>query len=284
MRDEQFIESRAILHRWVAFIVFFVSGFAALLYQVIWQRLLVFFSGADVYAVTLIVTTFMAGLGLGNLGGGYVADLLSRRTNLVLFIAAEVAILIFGLLSKGFFYDFLYTRHPELGQSNWLLWIVLFCSLLWPTFFMGVSLPLLAKALTRDVGEAAPTIGRLYGINTLGAAVGALVTTWILLPQLGLEQTLKVGAALNFGCAGALLLFVIAIRKQAEASPVTVELRQEEPNPSLPQPPESAGFTFGTWLLLYVLSGFIALSLEILWLRLLSVMLKCTAFAFGTML
>jgi len=152
MRDDQFIESRAPCYRWIAFIVFFISGFAALLYQVIWQRLLVFFSGADVYAVTLIVTTFMAGLGLGNLVGGYVADRFSRRTNLVMFIAAELAIMIFGLLSKGFFYDFLYTRHPELGQSSWLLWIVLFCSLLWPTFFMGVSLPLLAKALTAMSG------------------------------------------------------------------------------------------------------------------------------------
>jgi predicted membrane-bound spermidine synthase len=284
MRDEQVIGSRAVLHRWIAFIVFFVSGFAALLYQVIWQRLLVFFSGADVYSVTLIVTTFMAGLGLGNLVGGYVADLLSRRTNLVLFIGAELAIMIFGLLSKGFFYDFLYTRHPGLGQSAWLLWIVLFCSLLWPTFFMGVSLPLLAKALTRDVGEAAPTIGRLYGVNTLGAAIGALVTTWVLLPSVGLEQTLKVGAALNCGCACALGLFVISIRKQSEASPATAELRQQESNPSPPQPAESAGFPFGRWLLLYVLSGFIALSLEILWLRLLTVMLKCTAFAFGTML
>src|SRR5437660_6795830 len=281
MREEQFIESRAILHRWVAFIVFFVSGFAALLYQVIWQRLLVFFSGADVYAVTLIVTTFMAGLGLGNLVGGHVADRFSRRTNLVLFIAAEVAILIFGLLSKGFFYDVLYTQHAELGQSNWLLWIVLFCSLLWPTFFMGVSLPLLAKALTRDVREAAPTIGRLYGTNTLGAAVGALVTTWIFLPQLGLEQTLKVGAALNFACAGVLILFIISIRHQTEATPLPEELRQPEPNPSLPQTAESTGFTFGTWLSLYVLSGFIGLSLEILCLRFLAVVVKCTGFALG---
>ena len=284
MRDEQFIESRMSWYRWIAFVVFFVSGFAALLYQVIWQRLLVFFSGADVYSVTLIVTTFMAGLGLGNLVGGYVADRLPRRTNLVLFIVAELGILIFGLLSKGFFYDFLYTRHPELAQSSWLLWIVLFCSLLWPTFFMGVSLPLLAKALTRDVREAAPTIGRLYGINTLGAAVGALITTWILVPRLGLEQTLKVGAALNFGCAGALVLLVISIRKQPDASPAMAELREPEPNPSSSETVESAGFTFGTWLLLYVLSGFIALSLEILWLRLLTVMLKCTAFTFGTML
>jgi len=279
MRDEQFIESRASWYRWIAFVVFFVSGFAALLYQVIWQRLLVFFSGADVFSVTLIVTTFMAGLGLGNLVGGYVADRLSRLLNLVLFIVAELAILIFGLLSKGFFYDFLYTRHPELAQSSWLLWIVLFCSLLWPTFFMGVSLPLLAKALTRDVREAAATIGRLYGINTLGAAVGALITTWILLPQFGLEQTLKVGASLNFGCAGALALLIVAIRKQPDARPVMAEV-----NSSSPATAASAGFTFGTWLLLYVLSGFIALSLEILWLRLLTVMLKCTAFTFGTML
>ena len=197
---------------------------------------------------------------------------------------AELGILIFGLLSKGFFYDFLYTRHPELAQSSWLLWIVLFCSLLWPTFFMGVSLPLLAKALTRDVREAAPTIGRLYGINTLGAAVGALITTWILVPRLGLEQTLKVGAALNFACAGALVLLVISIRKQPDASPVMAEPGEPEPNPSSPETAESSGFTFGTWLLLYVLSGFIALSLEILWLRLLTVMLKCTAFTFGTML
>src|SRR5207244_12464675 len=103
MRDEQFIESRAILHRWIAFIVFFVSGFAALLYQVIWQRLLVFFSGADVYAVTLIVTTFMAGLGLRNLGGGYVADRFSRRTNLVMVFAAPLAVSVFARLCKSFF-------------------------------------------------------------------------------------------------------------------------------------------------------------------------------------
>ena len=72
IRDSQFVsetpaageavESRAFLHRGIAFTVFFASGFAALSYQVIWQRLLLFFSGADVYSVTLIVTAFMAGL------------------------------------------------------------------------------------------------------------------------------------------------------------------------------------------------------------------------------
>ena len=57
--------------------IFFTSGFAALLYQMIWQRLLTFFSGADVYSVTLIVAAFMAGLGFGSLAGGHLADRLS---------------------------------------------------------------------------------------------------------------------------------------------------------------------------------------------------------------
>src|SRR5438874_11582019 len=98
MRDEQFIESRAILHRWVAFIVFFVSGFAALLYQVIWQRLLVFFSGADVYAVTLIVTTFMARAGRPDLVRGRAADRLSSRTAPIVVGAAAAPDLIVCLL------------------------------------------------------------------------------------------------------------------------------------------------------------------------------------------
>src|SRR5205814_8192298 len=103
MRGEQFIESRAILHRWIAFIVFFVSGFAALLYQVIWQRLLVFFSGADVYAVTLIVTTFMAGLGRGHLLRGRVPHLFSRRNRARICGAAVVALMLCGLFGKGLF-------------------------------------------------------------------------------------------------------------------------------------------------------------------------------------
>jgi len=284
MRNEQFIQSPTILHRWVAFAVFFLSGFAALLYQVIWQRLLVFFSGADVYSVTLIVTAFMAGLGVGNLAGGYLSDRLSKRLNLVMFVVAELAIMFFGLLSKGFFYDFLYRRHADLGQSGGLLWAILFFSLLWPTFFMGVSLPFLTKALTRDVSEAAPTIGRLYGINTLGAAGGAFITTWFLLPRFGLEQAVKVGAALNLVCAGALVLVLVLKREPSEASPPRTAAEHREPSSSFPQAAGPTGFTLGTWLLLYVLSGFVALSLEIIWFRLLNVLLKCTAFAFGTLL
>ena len=62
-------------------LVFFISGFAALLYQVAWQRMLVIFSGADVYSATIVVSAYMAGLGLGSLVGGQVADRVRARTS-----------------------------------------------------------------------------------------------------------------------------------------------------------------------------------------------------------
>jgi len=88
--------------------------------------------------------------------------------------------------------------------------LLLFGSLLWPTFFMGASLPLLARAVTDRIDRAASAVGALYGFNTLGAATGALVATWMLLPRLGLEGSLRVGAALNVVCALVLLPFAIA--------------------------------------------------------------------------
>src|SRR5215204_3654728 len=77
-------------------IVFFSSGVAALLYQIIWQRLLTFFGGADVYSVTIIVSAFMGGLGFGNLAGGHLADRLSARARLIAFAACELAGAIFA--------------------------------------------------------------------------------------------------------------------------------------------------------------------------------------------
>jgi MFS family permease len=84
-----------------ALVIFFASGFSALLYQVIWQRMLGFFSGADVYSVTIIVAAYMAGMGVGSLTGGYLADRLSRRGNLALFASVELGIALFCAGEQG---------------------------------------------------------------------------------------------------------------------------------------------------------------------------------------
>ena len=264
----------------MALIAVFLSGCAALVYQVIWQRLLVIFSGADVYSVTIIVTAFMGGLGLGALVGGRVADRIGPRASLWTFVAAELLVGGFGLISKPLYYDLLYVQFPYLSATPAVAAIVLFGSLLWPTFLMGVSIPLLGRALTRDLDATGRVVGSLYAWNTLGAATGALVSTWALLPRFGLEGSLWIGAAFSFAAAAA--AGVLAIRRAGRNGPASVSDRAGQLQASPPSHHEQ--LPFHTWLLIYGLTGFIALGLEIVWFRLLGVMLKSTAFTFGTLL
>jgi predicted membrane-bound spermidine synthase len=254
----------------VAFL-FFISGFAALVYQVAWQRLLVVFAGGDVTAITIIVTAFMAGLGCGSFWGGVLADRGTRRSNLLFFALAELLIAIFGLVSKPLFYDLLYQQLGGIAGSRILTALVLVLALLPPTLLMGLSLPLLARAMIYRLPDAAVRTGQLYGMNTLGAAAGALVTTWALLPLHGIEGAIHDAALLNGICAcGILPLLMSKTGRPAEENRLS--------------PCETAGWGLRTCLLVYALSGFIALALEMVWFRLLGVMLKSTAFTFGTLL
>jgi predicted membrane-bound spermidine synthase len=255
---------------------FFVSGFCALLYQMIWQRVLTFFGGADVYSVTIIVAAFMAGLGVGSLAGGLVADRLTPRGCLLAFAAAEAAIAVFAVVSLPLFYDALYLRLgaaglPELARAG-----LLFATLLVPTTAMGLSLPLLARALTTDLGVSADRIGGLYGWNTLGAAAGAPFAVFVLVRLIGFEGTVYVGAALNLACA--VLGFAAGQRlpRAAAAVPSAAVATSASKGATAPG--------IGRWIVVYAVSGFVALSLEIVWFRLLGTILKSNAFTFAILL
>lgn len=258
-------------------IIFFLSGFAALVYQVIWQRLLVIFSGADVYSITVIVAAFMGGLGAGSLAGGHLADRFGPRRSLYAFALAELLVGLFGVVSKPLYYDTLYGRYAHLASTQATSAAVLISTLLLPTFLMGVSLPLLTRALAGSLQVTPRIIALLYGCNTLGAATGAIATPWILIPRFGLEWPLWVAAAVNALCAA--LALGLALRTSVVARAAGA--------PDAP-PPESAQMidhlSFRAWVAVFGLTGFIALGLEIAWFRLLGVLLKSTSFTFGTLL
>ena len=239
----------------------------------VWQRLLTFFSGADVYSVTIIVAAFMGGLGFGSLAGGHLADRLHPRGRLLAFALCEAAISAFAFVSVPLIYGVLYLRLGERPLPSAAVAAVLFLTLLWPTFFMGLSLPLLARVLTEDAPRSAERIGALYGWNTLGAAGGALTTVWILARALGFGGSILVGALLNLACAGAALLLA------GRAGAVT-----ETPPAAGAAPLERTPFRLPAWIAIYSLSGFLALSLEILWFRLLGTILKSNSFTFATLL
>ncbi|NID13028.1 fused MFS/spermidine synthase [Fibrivirga algicola] len=255
--------------------LFFVSGFAALLYQIIWQRLLVFYTGSDTVSVSLIVTAFMTGLGVGYLVGGRLADRSTARQNLRYFIGAEVGILLFALCSKFILYDLLYASAPSLGNVPVLLYTVVVGVLILPTFLMGVSLPVLSRAFRfGNVGQQARYISLLYFVNTLGAAFGALVTGFVFVRQLGYDQSLWVGAACNGLCVVSALLL-----SGRQPSEVASEKRSEQ---------VATPFTFTpaltAWSVHYALSGFAALSLELIWFRILETLIKSVSLTFAVLL
>ncbi|MDQ3487886.1 MAG: spermidine synthase, partial [Acidobacteriota bacterium] len=260
-------------------IAFFLSGFAALIYQVVWQRMLVLPIGADVYSTTVIVGAFMAGLGCGSLAGGHIADRLTRRRCLLMFVAAEAAVALFGLASRYIFYDWMYLGLGGMPLGPVAVAIVVFAGLIWPTFWMGMSLPLLARAVTSGVAGAPTRIGVLYGLNTLGAAAGAFSTTWLLFPARGLAGSLSIAVSLN-ALAAIAALILIAIKEPNDDEAVMARAPDEERTAS----EEPLRWAFPVWIVLYGLAGFQALSLEIIWFRLLGVMVKSSAFTFGMLL
>ena len=261
----------------LAGLLFLLSGGTALVYQVAWQRLLALHSGVGLYSVTMIVAAFMAGLGLGSLVGGRWSARLGPGTALLAFALLELLIGAFGAASTWVYYDWLYPRAVHLPSPSWLAGMAHVAALLPPTLLMGMSLPFLVRAVVTDVTGAGRRIGWLYGVNLLGAAAGALVAPWWLLPLAGIRGAVLVAAGTNLlvGLGALALARIGAPGEPAESSLAPA------PAPGVEEP---GGRPLGLWLALYGLSGFVALSLEIVWFRLLDVAVKSTAFTFGTLL
>src|SRR5262245_42963678 len=141
--------------------VFFASGFAALIYQIIWQRALFTIFGINVEAVTIVVTGFLLGLGFGSLFGGW----LSRTSTiplLALFGLIEIAIGTFGAISLHVFqWAGARTLHmPVIAATTATLLLVII-----PTLFMGATLPILTQYFVHRVRNVGRSVGLLYCIN-----------------------------------------------------------------------------------------------------------------------
>jgi predicted membrane-bound spermidine synthase len=173
--------------------LFFVSGIAALVYQVCWQRLLFQAFGVDMDSVTIIVSTFMLGLGVGALVGGIAADRHPTQT-LAMFALIELAIALFGCASPWLIHAVgvmaVRASLPTIALTNFVLLLV-------PTMLMGATLPILVTYVVRHYRNIGVSIGLLYFANTLGAALGAAATGMLALYYLGLAATIYVAAALN---------------------------------------------------------------------------------------
>jgi predicted membrane-bound spermidine synthase len=173
--------------------VFFASGMAALLYQLVWQRALLTIYGTNIESVTMVVSAFMLGLGLGSLFGGVVSRAPGRRL-LIWFAAIEIATGLYGAVSLDLFRI---VGERTAGSGTWLTGVLAFALVLVPTLLMGSTLPLLVAFQVGRTGSVGRSVGMLYFVNTLGAAIGALLTVWLVFTLLGLGGSLRLAIVLN---------------------------------------------------------------------------------------
>jgi predicted membrane-bound spermidine synthase len=209
------------------FTLFLVSGFAALVYQVVWQRALFAIYGVNIESVTIVVTAFMLGLGLGSFVGGQLSRDPTRRV-LLWFAAIELAIGVYGAGSLLILHS---VGLATAGAGPVATFGLSFALVLVPTALMGATLPLLVAHLVRRSGNVGRSVGALYFVNTLGSAAAALATAMWILGGLGQQGTVWLAAACNLAVGAA----VLYLRRRYVAEQPSVSERSAP----LPQPAPS---------------------------------------------
>jgi spermidine synthase len=268
--------------------VFFLSGSAGLIYQVLWMRGLGLFFGSDMYGVSIILSVFMGGLAIGSLFGGRLAE--RTRRPLLWYGMVEVAI---GLAAIPFtrvlalLDPMLRSAYPEAAEGAGAAYqtarVVLAAStLLVPTTLMGATLPLILKQFVHQRSALGESGAYFYAANTLGALAGTLSAGFLLLPYLGMARSTLCVAAVNLGI-GALS---IALGWRSPLPPPVPEAREHDaafdPLPGLDARTRSRLATAA--VLAFGLSGFGSFALEVAWTRVLLRSFSATVYSFATTL
>ncbi|MBZ5618172.1 MAG: spermidine synthase [Acidobacteriia bacterium] len=256
------------------YLLFFVSGFPALIYQIVWQRTLFAIYGVNIESVTVVVSAFMLGLGLGSLAGGRISRNPSAPL-LLLFGGIELGIAAYGAASLPLFHA---VARFTAGAPPLETGLLSFALVLVPTVLMGATLPLLVAQLVKFSGNVGRSVGALYFVNTLGSAVACFVAALVTMRYLGMSGSVAVAAALNILVGSTVLL----LHFRWPANPAGDEPREMGTPDCAPMLP------FPVAVALAALAGFLSLCYEIVWYRLYSFatsgLAQCFAYVLGAFL
>ncbi len=249
----------------IVLVIFFLSGATGLVYEVVWTRMLTLVFGHTIYAVSTVLTAFMAGLALGSWLSGRLADRLRRplRSYALLELAIGLYALLIPLLlgRLDFVFRPIYSHvHGSFYLFSMIRFAACFLVLVLPTTLMGATLPLLSRIVAPAAGTLGKRLGALYSVNTLGAVLGCAATGFVLIRVLGVRETIAAAAGLNVLIAAAAWL--------VSARPIAAELIQEESSRDPQEAPSALSLGRRRAVLVaFFVSGFVALALEVLWTR-----------------
>lgn len=261
-------------------VCFILSGMTGLIYEVLWARMLGLVFGATTLAVSTVLASFMGGLALGSALAGRVATRLKRP--LQVYGLIEIAVALYALLVPWMFrlvdhlYALLWQRaHPNFYVFSLWRFVLSGATLLIPTMLMGATLPVLAAVLVRTKAFRATSITRLYTCNLGGAIFGTIIAGFFLLPRLGLLKTILVTALTNIVIG---LIAVVLDRGKVGDEIQGAENVAEDFAPSEAEPSSDAT-TF--WLSAAFVSGFVTISSQVAWTRVLTMVIGSSTYAFS---
>ncbi len=270
---------------WLIGSCFILSGATGLIYEVLWARMLGLVFGATTLAISTVLAAFMGGLALGSALAGRLASRIRRP--LQAYGILEIGIALYALSVPLLFslVDSLYALiwqqfHPSFFAFS--LWrFALSCvMLLVPTTLMGATLPVLAAALVRSPGFKSTWVTRLYTCNLVGAIAGTIAAGFFLLPTLGMRATIYVAAAINI-VIGLVTIFVdrASTAKDIDSFPdeSNREITKLETR-EVSTVKEIEGVRF--WLICAFVSGFVTISAQVAWTRMLAMIIGSSTYAF----
>ncbi len=264
--------------------LFFVSGATALIYEVVWARMLTQIFGNTTHAIATVLSAFMGGLALGSYVLGRLAD--TRRNAFLIYGLLEGGVGVYGLVIPTLFAltQQAYSRLYGLAQTSFTafslaLFILCFAVILIPTALMGATLPMLSRFSVTRFALLGRRIGDLYAINTLGAVLGCALSGFHLIPELGLRGSVRLAAALNLSIAALVVVAVVWLRGRRTVPEGAAEAPQE-PAPTATAPSLLDAALLGA----FGLSGAAAMVYENAWTRALTLVIGMSTYSFTVML
>ena len=196
----------------VVYILFMVSGCTSLIFEVVWFQWLELVFGSTTLAISTILVAYMLGLGVGALFAGRISCYLKNGVRTYGII--EISIGLYALVVPAFIalypgINAVITSSVSFQAASVIRFMLSLAVFLVPTFLMGATLPVLIHALTHNKKQIGHSVATLYGVNTTGAVLGVIVSTFVVLPMVGLQYTNMLASCLSV-LTGLLAIFLVA--------------------------------------------------------------------------
>jgi len=260
-------------------LLFFLSGATGLVYEVLWAKRFALFLGSAAWAQTIVLAAFLGGLALGNAWLGRKVDGLKRPLRLYAWL--ELGIGAWGLLSpflltavSGWYVG--WSRSVDGFQAGTALRFAAAAAILLPpTVLMGGTLPVLAKFFISSLDTFRREVARLYALNSIGAVAGTLLAGFYLIPRHGLQASLILTGVVNLAIGAACFFLPEPVTEEAGQKPAA---RHNSGRSGCPD--ARMGILFAA----VFLSGWVSLSYEVAWIRILTLVMESSTYSFTIML